>query len=41
MYRSILHLALKTMLKCVKNHENWFRCFEDVSIRYEHLDVVV
>jgi len=31
----------KTMLKCVKNHGNWFRRFEDVSRRYEPSSVVV
>jgi len=24
-----------TVLKCAKNHGNWFRCFEDISRRCE------
>jgi len=30
----------KTMLKCVKNHGNWFRHFKDISRRCEPSNVV-
>jgi len=31
----------KTVLKCAKNHGNWFRRFEDINRRCEHSNVAI